>query len=135
MQEQEIMKMAQAVAAAMVMFSELAKSQNVALRQEAKQEAKQEQQETEQEQQEAKQEQTQEKPKLKFVPFGRFSTLRISTAETESGTIVNVRKGEQFVTFLFNQEVAKGLLELINQYHPDLLVVTAPNTRKKGRGA
>jgi hemolysin activation/secretion protein len=121
MQEQELMKMAQAVAAAMVMFSELAKSQNVAV-------AKQEQQE----QQEAKQEQTQEKPKLKFVPFGRFSTLRISTAETESGTIVNVRKGEQFVTFLFNQEVAKGLLELINQYHPDL---TAPNTRKKGRGA
>jgi hypothetical protein len=49
MQEQELMKMAQAVAAAMVMFSELAKSQNMALRQEAKQEAKQEQQETEQE--------------------------------------------------------------------------------------
>jgi hemolysin activation/secretion protein len=127
MQEQEIMKMAQAVAAAMVMFNELAKSQNVAVRQEAKQE--------QQEQQEAKQEQTQEKPKLKFVPFGRFSTLRISTAKTENGTIVNVRKGEQFVTFLFNQEVAKGLLELINKHYPDLLVVTAPNTRKKGRGA
>jgi hypothetical protein len=124
MQEQEIMKMAQAVAAAMVMFSELAKSQNVAVRQEAKQETKQEQQE-----------QTQEKPKLKFVPFGQFSTLRIATAKTENGTIVNVRKGEQFVTFLFNQEVAKGLLELINQHYPDLLVVTAPNTRKKGRGA
>jgi hypothetical protein len=76
--------------------------------------------------------QQQDKPKLKFVEFGRFSTLRISTADTENGTIVNVRKGEQFVTFLFNQEVANGLLQLIEKHYPNLL--NSPKN-KRGRGA
>jgi hypothetical protein len=45
-----------------------------------------------------------------------------------------VRKGEQFVTFLFNEEVANGLLQLIEKHYPNLLG-NSPKPNKKGRGA
>ena len=107
MQVQDLMAQ---VMAAMAMFNELAKSQQKPA---------------------AVQQVQQEKPKLEFVEFRRFTGTNLRILEAKNSNVVAIRKGKQFVAFMFTREVAEALSELINKHYP----ADNSSPRKRGRGA
>ena len=118
MQETEIMKWAQIMAAAMIMANEH-KSQL-----KLQPNAVQQQQE----------EESQPTRKLQFTQFRKFDNLRILTAKVDGGVVISMRKGKQFCAFLLTQEIAEALVELVKEHHPNISPANI-SPAKKGRGA
>ena len=128
MQETEIMKWAQIMAAAMIMANEY-KSQL-----KLQPNAVQQQEESQPTQQEESQPNAQQKKKLQFAEFRKFDNLRILTAKVDGGVVISMRKGKQFCAFLFTQEIAEALVELVKEHHPNISPANI-SPAKKGRGA
>jgi hypothetical protein len=132
MQEQEIMRMAQAMAAAMAMFSELAKSQpkaNVAVKQEKQKTAA------------AAEESTADK-QAEFVKLASFRTGKTTEVIIEKigdssvlfTKIARTKEGIKTsrVGFRLNEQAIEALKKIVNG---EPTVQPVQPTRKRGRGA